>query len=210
MFDDIDEAIEEIRKGNFVVVVDNEDRENEGDLVIAAEKVTAEKINFMTKYGRGLVCMPVCKERLEDLDIKQMVKRNLGEEEAAFTVSIDHINSGTGISTKARALTIKKVLDKDSSYKDFKRPGHVFPLKARCGGVLEREGHTEAAVDLARLADFYPAGVLCEILNEDGTLARRDDLIEFCKRFNFKIISIEDLIGYRIKKEKPNEKMLAY
>lgn len=201
-FNTIEEAIDEIKKGNFVVVLDDEDRENEGDLIVAAEKVTTEKINFMTKYGRGLVCMPVEGKRLEELDIHQMVANNTDNHETAFTVSVDHKDTSTGISAGDRALTIRKILDKDSKVEDFRRPGHIFPLKSRKGGALKRAGHTEAAVDLAKLAGLFPAGVLCEIMNEDGTMARTDDLIKYASKFGFKIITVADLIAYRKKTEK--------
>lgn len=200
-FNSINEAIEEIRKGNFVVVLDDENRENEGDLIIAAEKVTTEKINFMTKYGRGLVCMPVEGERLEELNIHQMVANNTDNHETAFTVSVDHKNTSTSISAGDRALTIRKVLDENSKGEDFRRPGHIFPLKSRNGGVLKRAGHTEATVDLAKFAGLFPAGVLCEIMNEDGTMARTDELIKYANRFGFKIITVADLIAYRKKTE---------
>ncbi|MCB5559514.1 bifunctional 3,4-dihydroxy-2-butanone-4-phosphate synthase/GTP cyclohydrolase II [Anaerosalibacter bizertensis] len=200
-FNTIEEAIEEMKKGNFVVVLDDEDRENEGDLIIAAEKVTTEKINFMTKYARGLVCMPVEGERLEELNINQMVANNTDNHETAFTVSVDHKDTSTGISAGDRALTIRKILDKDSKVEDFRRPGHIFPLKSRKGGVLKRAGHTEAAVDLAKLAGLFPAGVICEIMNEDGTMARTNDLIKYASKFGFKIITIADLIAYRRRTE---------
>ncbi|MCR2043239.1 bifunctional 3,4-dihydroxy-2-butanone-4-phosphate synthase/GTP cyclohydrolase II [Anaerosalibacter massiliensis] len=201
-FNTINEAIEEVRKGSFVVVLDDENRENEGDLIIAAEKVTTEKINFMTKYGRGLVCMPVEGKRLEELNIHQMVAKNTDNHETAFTVSVDHKDTSTGISAGDRALTIKKIIDKNAKGEDFRRPGHVFPLKSRKGGVLKRAGHTEAAVDLAKLAGLFPAGVLCEIMNENGTMARTDDLIKYANKFGFKIITVADLIAYRRKTEK--------
>ena len=200
-FSTIEEAIEEMKKGNFVVVLDDEDRENEGDLIIAAEKVTTEKINFMTKYARGLVCMPVEGERLEELNINQMVANNTDNHETAFTVSVDYKDTSTGISAGDRALTIRKILDKDSKAEDFRRPGHIFPLKSRKGGVLKRAGHTEAAVDLAKLAGLFPAGVICEIMNEDGTMARTNDLIKYASKFGFKIITIADLISYRSRSE---------
>lgn len=200
-FNTIEEALEEIKKGNFVIVVDDEDRENEGDLIVAAEKVTTEKINFMTKYARGLVCMPIVGERLEELSIGQMVSENTDNHETAFTVSIDYKDTTTGISAGERAMTIKKVLDPNVSGEDFRRPGHIFPLKGREGGVLKRAGHTEAAIDLARLAGLYPAGVICEIMNEDGTMARTPQLIEFANKNDIKIITIADLIAYRRKNE---------
>lgn len=202
MFNSIEEAIEDFKAGKFIVVVDNENRENEGDLVTSAELITAEKINFMTKYARGLICVPICKERLEELKIPQMLENNSCPEETAFTVSVDHVDAGTGISAEDRALTIRKLVDESSKPEDFIRPGHIFPLRAKCNGVLEREGHTEAVSDLAKLAGMYPAGVLCEILNEDGTMARRDDLLKYCKKHNFKIITIDDLKEYILVKEK--------
>lgn len=196
-FNHIEEAIEDIRDGKIVVVIDDEDRENEGDLLMAAEKVTPEAINFMATYGKGLICMPLTEEYLKRLNIPQMVKDNTDNHETAFTVSIDHIETTTGISAYERALTIQKVLEKESTSNDFRRPGHIFPLKARKGGVLVRNGHTEAAVDLARLAGLKPGGVICEIMSKDGTMARTDELIEFCKIHNLKIITIKDLVEYR-------------
>lgn len=196
-FNHIEEAIEDIKDGKIVVVIDDEDRENEGDLLMAAEKVTPETINFMATYGKGLICMPLTEEYLKRLNIPQMVKDNTDNHETAFTVSIDHIETTTGISAYERALTIQKVLEKESTPNDFRRPGHIFPLKARKGGVLVRNGHTEAAVDLARLAGLKPGGVICEIMSKDGTMARTDELIEFCKIHNLKIITIKDLVEYR-------------
>lgn len=193
----VKEAIEEIKKGNMVIMLDDEDRENEGDLLMAAEKVTPEAINFMATYGKGLICMPLTEEYLKRLNIPQMVKDNTDNHETAFTVSIDHIETTTGISAYERALTIQKVLEKESTPNDFRRPGHIFPLKARKGGVLVRNGHTEAAVDLARLAGLKPGGVICEIMSKDGTMARTDELMEFCKIHNLKIITIKDLVEYR-------------
>lgn len=200
-FNTIEEAIEDIKLGKIIVVVDDEDRENEGDLLMAAEKVTPEAINFMAKYGRGLICMPIVEERLRKLNIAHMVERNTDSHQTAFTVSIDASDTTTGISAYERALTIKKVLDSDAEEKDFKRPGHVFPLEAKKGGVLKRAGHTEAAVDLARMAGLYPAGVICEIMNDDGTMARVPELMDFIKEHNLKIIKIADLIAFRRKQE---------
>lgn len=200
-FNSIEEAICDIKEGKMVIVVDDEDRENEGDLLMAAEKVTPEHINFMIKYGRGLVCMPIIGERLKELDLKQMVDINTDTNGTAFTVSIDSMDTTTGISAYERAHTISKVLDNSVKGEDFKRPGHVFPLEAREGGVLKRAGHTEASVDLARLAGFYPAGVICEIVGEDGKMARLPQLMEYSKEHNLKIINIADLIAYRRKKE---------
>ncbi|OSB12155.1 bifunctional 3,4-dihydroxy-2-butanone-4-phosphate synthase/GTP cyclohydrolase II [Paraclostridium bifermentans] len=196
-FNHIEEAIEDIRDGKIVVVIDDEDRENEGDLLMAAEKVTPEAINFMATYGKGLICMPLTEEYLKRLNIPQMVKDNTDNHETAFTVSIDHIETTTGISAYERALTIQKVLEKEATPNNFRRPGHIFPLKARKGGVLVRNGHTEAAVDLARLAGLKPGGVICEIMSKDGTMAKTDELIEFCKTHNLKIITIKDLVEYR-------------
>lgn len=200
-FNTIEEAIEDIKLGKVIVVVDDEDRENEGDLIVAAEKATPEAINFMAKYGRGLICMPTTEARLRELDIMPMVTKNTDSHETAFTVSIDAIETTTGISAYERATTILKVLDPNTKPQDFKRPGHVFPLQAKDGGVLKRAGHTEAAVDLAKMAGFYPAGVICEIMNEDGTMARVPELMEYVKEHNLKIITIADLIKYRKDKE---------
>lgn len=199
-FNTIQEAIEDIRKGKIIVVIDDPDRENEGDLLMAADMVTGESINFMAKYGRGLICMPIEEKRMKELNINPMVINNTDNHETAFTVAIDHIDTTTGISAFERALTIKKVLE-DSKPEDFRRPGHVFPLIAKEGGVLERIGHTEAAVDLAKLAGLKPAGVICEIMSEDGTMARTAELMEFAKAHNLKIITIADLVEYRKKEE---------
>lgn len=199
-FNTIQEAIEDIRKGKIIVVIDDPDRENEGDLLMAADMVTGEAINFMARYGRGLICMPIEEKRMKELNINPMVINNTDNHETAFTVAIDHIDTTTGISAFERALTIKKVLE-DSKPEDFRRPGHVFPLIAKRGGVLERIGHTEAAVDLAKLAGLKPAGVICEIMSEDGTMARTAELMEFAKAHNLKIITIADLVEYRKKEE---------
>lgn len=200
-FNTIEEAIEDIRAGKMIVVVDDEDRENEGDLLMAAEKATPEAINFMAMYGRGLICLPMTKARLKELNIHQMVEKNTDSHETAFTVSIDGINTTTGISAFERAATIQKVLEPDTVPEDLRRPGHVFPLEAREGGVLKRAGHTEAAVDLPRLAGLKPAGVICEIMNEDGTMARVPQLLEYVKEHRLKIITIADLIAYRRRTE---------
>lgn len=200
-FNTIEEAIEDIKEGKIIVVVDDEDRENEGDLLMAAEKVTPEAINFMAKYGRGLICMPILGDRLNDLDIPQMVQHNTDNHQTAFTVSIDAMETTTGISAYERSLTIQKVLDPNTKATDFRKPGHIFPLEAREGGVLKRAGHTEAATDLARLAGLYPAGVICEIMSEDGTMARTPELMDFVAEHNLKIITIADLIAYRRKNE---------
>ncbi|MBP3041387.1 bifunctional 3,4-dihydroxy-2-butanone-4-phosphate synthase/GTP cyclohydrolase II [Bacillaceae bacterium Marseille-Q3522] len=200
-FNTIEEAIEDIKAGKMIVVVDDEDRENEGDIVMAAEKVTPEAINFMAKFGRGLICMPIAGERLKELQINSMVAENTESQQTAFTVSIDALETTTGISAFERAMTIKKVLDKNASAADFRRPGHIFPLEAKNGGILKRAGHTEAAVDLAVEAGLYSAGVICEIMNEDGTMARVPELFEFVKQHQLKIITIADFIAYRKKKE---------
>ena len=204
-FNTIEEAIEDIKKGKMVIVVDDPDRENEGDLVIAAEKITPEAVNFMAKEGRGLICLSLLPDRCKELDLPLMTDRNTDPKGTAFCVSIDaHPKYGTttGISAYDRAITIKLAVSPEAKPQDFIRPGHIFPLKARQGGVLERTGHTEASVDLARLAGLYPAGVICEIMKEDGTMARLPDLIEFAKKYNLKIITIADLVQYRLKKEK--------
>ena len=187
-FNTVEDAIKDIKKGKIIIVVDNPNRENEGDLLMAAEKVTGETINFMAKYGRGLICMPVEEERLKKLKIESMVEKNTDNHETAFTVAIDHIDTTTGISAFERALTIKKVLDKNSKPDDFRRPGHVFPLIAKKGGVLERNGHTEAAVDLPKLAGLKGAGVICEIMKDDGTMARTPDLIKFSNYVHLQIL----------------------
>ena len=201
-FNTIEEAIEDIRQGKMVIMVDDEDRENEGDLVIAAEKVTPEAINFMAKYGRGLICLALTPERCDELQLPLMAPEGNALHGTAFTVSIDAREGiTTGISAADRAHTIKVAIDPKTKPSDLVRPGHVFPLRARKGGVLKRAGHTEGSVDLARLAGLYPAAVICEIMNEDGTMARVPQLMEFAKRFNLKIITIADLIKYRLRTE---------
>jgi len=199
----IEEAIEEIKAGKVIIVVDDEDRENEGDFIAAAEKVTPEMINFMATHGRGLICTPLTEKRCEELELNLMVTNNTVLHETQFTVSIDLIGNGctTGISVHDRAKTIKSLVSPDTKPSDLGRPGHIFPLRAKKGGVLRRTGHTEAAVDLARLAGFQPAGILVEILNEDGSMARLPQLIEVAKKFDLKIISIEQLIEYRLKND---------
>ncbi len=201
-FSTIEEAIEDIRQGKMVVVVDDEDRENEGDLVMAAEKVTPEAINFMATYGRGLICMPVEGKRLDELELPAMVNNNTDPHATAFTISVDAKECTTGISAYERAMTVKAILNPATRPSDLRRPGHIFPLRAKEGGVLRRAGHTEAAVDLARLAGLYPAGVICEIMKEDGTMARVPELMEFVKTHGLKIITIADLIQYRRRNEK--------
>lgn len=203
IFSSIPEAIKDFKKGKAVIIVDDPNRENEGDIVFAAEKITPEKINFMAKYGRGLICVSLLEKRLQELEIPLMVSSPEIPREAAFTVSVDaRYGITTGISAYDRAVTIKKLVDENSKPKDFVRPGHVFPLIYREGGVLVRAGHTEASVDLAKLAGLYPAGVICEIMHEDGTMARLPELIKFAKKFGLKIITISDLIKYLRYKEK--------
>jgi 3,4-dihydroxy 2-butanone 4-phosphate synthase/GTP cyclohydrolase II len=198
----VEEAIEAIRRGEMVIVVDDEDRENEGDLVLAAEKVTPEKINFMAKHARGLICVPMAQERLDELGLRLMVPKGASDNTCAFTVSVDARHGiSTGISAYDRAKTIKTLIDPNTKPSDLIQPGHVFPLRARPGGVLQRAGHTEASVDLARLAGLYPAAVICEIMNEDGTMARLPQLLKFAEKHNLKIISIADLIKYRLQRE---------
>ncbi|MCK4404607.1 MAG: bifunctional 3,4-dihydroxy-2-butanone-4-phosphate synthase/GTP cyclohydrolase II [candidate division Zixibacteria bacterium] len=199
----IEEAIEDIKQGKMVIVVDDADRENEGDMILAAEKVTPEAINFISKFARGLVCVPLTRERIEQLDLSPMVKVNTAKMGTRFTVSVDAMyNTTTGISTHDRAQTIKTLIDPKTLPEELARPGHIFPLQAQDGGVLSRAGHTEATMDLARLAGLYPAGILCEIMDEDGRMARLPSLLEMAKRFDLKIISVKDLIEYRIRKEK--------
>ena len=206
----IEEAIQDIKDGKIIIVVDDEDRENEGDFICAAEKITPEIINFMATHGRGLICTPITVKRAEELDLKKMVSSNTALHETAFTVSIDLIGQGctTGISAYDRSTGIKALVNNDTSPHDFARPGHIFPLIAENGGVLRRTGHTEAAVDLARMADLYPAGTLVEILNTDGTMARLPQLIELAKAHDLKIISIKDLVAYRMRTESLIEKKL--
>jgi 3,4-dihydroxy 2-butanone 4-phosphate synthase/GTP cyclohydrolase II len=202
-FDSIEEAIEDIRAGKMVIVLDDEDRENEGDLVMAAEKVTPEAINFMRKEAGGLICVPLLGDRLDELHIPQMVKANTAVHETAFTVSVEARGlTTTGISAHDRAVTIQRLLDPDAAAADFLRPGHTFPLRARAGGVLVRAGQTEASVDLARLAGLYPAGVICEIMAEDGTMERLDGLREYADRHGLRLITVKDLIAYRMRTEK--------
>ena len=196
----IEEAIEDIRQGKVIIVVDDEDRENEGDFIAAAEKVTPEMINFMATHGRGLICAPLTESRCKELDLNLMVTNNTVLHETQFTVSVDLIGHGctTGISVHDRAKTIQFLVDDNTKPEDLGRPGHIFPLRAKQGGVLRRTGHTEASIDLARLAGFKPAGILVEILNEDGSMARLPQLLEVAKKFDLKIVSIEDLVAYRM------------
>ena len=203
MLDTIHEAIEEIKKGNIIIVVDDENRENEGDFVCAAQKTTPEIINFMAKHGRGLICAPLTESRCEELQLGLMVGKNTSLHETPFTVSVDLIGHGctTGISASDRAKTIRALVDPQTKPSDLGRPGHIFPLKAKEGGVLRRTGHTEAAIDFPRLAGLAPAGVLVEIMNEDGTMARLPDLRKVANQFNLKLVSINDLIKYRLERE---------
>ena len=196
----IDEAINDIRNGKVIIVVDDENRENEGDFLAAAEKVTPEMVNFMATHGRGLICTPLTEKRCKELELGMMVTNNTDPMETAFTVSVDLRGKGvtTGISASDRALTIKSLIDKETKPFDLARPGHIFPLRAKEGGVLRRTGHTEAAIDFARLAGLQPAGVIVEIMNEDGTMARLPQLLEVAKKFDIKIVSIEDLVAYRM------------
>lgn len=201
--DRIEDAIEAIRNGEIIIVVDDEDRENEGDFICAAEKTTPEMVNFMVKEGRGLMCTPLTRKRCEELELDMMVGKNTAQHETAFTVSVDLLGNGctTGISASDRSKTIQALVDKNTKPEDLGRPGHIFPLRAAEGGVIRRSGHTEAAIDLAVLAGLQPAGVLIEILNEDGTMARLPQLFEIAKKFNLKLVSIKDLIEYRLEKE---------
>ena len=200
----IEEAIADIKAGKIIIVVDDEDRENEGDFICAAELVSPEMINFMATHGRGLICTPIEESRADELDLKPMVPENTALHETAFTISIDLLGHGcsTGISAYDRATGMRWMTNPSAKGVDFARPGHIFPLRSKTGGVLRRTGHTEAAVDLARLSGLYPAGVLVEILNADGTMARLPQLIEIAKRFDLKIISIDDLVAYRMRTER--------
>jgi 3,4-dihydroxy 2-butanone 4-phosphate synthase/GTP cyclohydrolase II len=201
-FNTIEEAIEEIRNGKMIIVVDDEDRENEGDIVVAAEKVTPEVINFMTKYARGLICVPISEKKAKQLCLDLMVGKNEDNQKTAFTVSVDHNSSTTGISAFERAKTVQELANPQSSFDDFNRPGHIFPLIAKEGGVLSRTGHTEAAVDLACLAGLELTGCICEIMHDNGEMARVPDLFKFAEKHNLKIVTIADLIEYRRHHEK--------
>jgi 3,4-dihydroxy 2-butanone 4-phosphate synthase/GTP cyclohydrolase II len=204
----IEEAINDIRNGKVIIVVDDENRENEGDFLAAAEKVTPEMVNFMATHGRGLICTPLTENRCKELELGMMVNNNTDPMETAFTVSVDLRGKGvtTGISASDRALTINALINKDTKPFDLARPGHIFPLKAKEGGVLRRTGHTEAAIDFARLAGLQPAGVIVEIMNEDGTMARLPQLLKVAKKFDIKIVSIEDLVAYRMEHDSLIEK----
>src|SRR5512135_823534 len=201
-FNTIDEAIEDITNGKMVILVDDEDRENEGDLCMAAEKVTPTAINFMAKYGRGLICLSLAPQRVEELQLPMMTDENTSQFGTAFTVSIEAKKGvTTGISASDRATTILTAIDPKMGPEDLARPGHVFPLRAKPGGVLQRAGQTEGSVDLARLAGLYPAGVICEIMSDDGTMSRVPELIEFSRKHGLKIVTIKDLIKYRMRTE---------
>ncbi|MFA6924603.1 MAG: bifunctional 3,4-dihydroxy-2-butanone-4-phosphate synthase/GTP cyclohydrolase II [Bacteroidales bacterium] len=209
-FNKIKEAIEDIKAGKIIIVVDDESRENEGDFVVAAEKTTTETVNFMAKYGRGLICAAITEERCHELNLELMVSKNTSSHETSFTVSVDLLGHGctTGISASDRAKTIRALANTKIKPEDLGRPGHIFPLRAKEGGVLRRAGHTEATVDLAKLAGLQPTGALVEIMNDDGSMARLPELLEIAKKFNLKIISIEDLIAYRIKNESLIERVV--
>jgi 3,4-dihydroxy 2-butanone 4-phosphate synthase/GTP cyclohydrolase II len=203
ILDSIESAIEDIKQGKLIIVVDDEDRENEGDFLTAARNVTPEVINFMSKYGRGLICAPLVEERCAELELDLMVNNNTALHETAFTVSIDLLGHGctTGISAHDRSKTIQALIDPATTPADLGRPGHIFPLRAKKGGVLRRAGHTEATIDFARLAGFEPAGVLVEIMNEDGSMARLPELLEIAKKYDLKIVSIKDLVEFRLKRD---------
>jgi 3,4-dihydroxy 2-butanone 4-phosphate synthase/GTP cyclohydrolase II len=208
MFCSVDEAIEEFRNGRLLIIIDDEDRENEGDFVCAAEFITSEIVNFMTKNGRGMICTPATGKRLDQLGISLMVDSNSALHGTQFTVTIDaKEGTSTGISASDRAITIKKIIDENSKSDDFARPGHIFPLRALDEGVLRRAGHTEAVVDLCKLANLQPIGVLCEILNDDGKMARTPDLLKVAEKFKIKILTVKDLIEYRLRKERLIEKV---
>jgi len=209
VFDTIEAAISELKQGRPIIVVDDEDRENEGDLIALADGATPEVINFMITEARGLVCAPITKERAEALDLPPMVTRNTDYHGTAFTVSIDHVSTTTGISAHERSLTIKALIDPEAKAGDFRRPGHIFPLIAKDGGVLRRAGHTEAAIDLAKLSGSKPAAVICEIIKEDGSMARLPDLVEFKEKHGLKLITIQELIRYRNAKEKLVERAVS-
>lgn len=210
-FDSIESAIEDIKEGKVVIVVDDEDRENEGDFLTAARNMTPELVNFMAKEGRGLICVPLTEERCDELDLDLMVGKNTATHETAFTVSVDLLGNGctTGISAQDRSKTIIALIDEDTKKEDLGRPGHIFPLKAKAGGVLRRAGHTEAAIDLSRMAGFEPAGCIVEIMNDDGSMARLPDLIHVREKFGLKLISIEQLIKYRLENESLIQRVIS-
>ncbi|MFC5448027.1 bifunctional 3,4-dihydroxy-2-butanone-4-phosphate synthase/GTP cyclohydrolase II [Paenibacillus aestuarii] len=201
-FNLIDDAIQDLMQGKVIIVVDDEDRENEGDFIALSEKATPEVINFMIKEGRGLVCVPITEERAQELDLPPMVARNTDYHGTAFTVSVDHIETSTGISAHERSQTVQALISSRTRPQDFRRPGHIFPLIAKKGGVLRRAGHTEAAIDLARMCGSYPSAVICEVIKEDGTMARVPDLMEIAAKHDLRIITIQDMIHYRNQKEK--------
>lgn len=201
MFHTIEEALEELKNGSMIIVVDDEDRENEGDLVAFAEKATPDMINFMITHGKGLVCCPITEQRASELKLPLMVANNTDTHQTAFTVSVDHITNTTGISAQERSDTIRALINPEARPQDFRRPGHIFPLIAKDGGVLQRAGHTEAAVDLAKLCGADPCGIICEIIKEDGTMARIPDLFLFAEKYGLKIITIADLIRYKTLRE---------
>ena len=211
MLDSIESAIEDIKAGKLVIVVDDDEREDEGDFITAARNITPEVINFMTKHGRGLICVPLLDERCNELGLELMVNNNTALHETAFTVSVDLLGHGctTGISAHDRAKTIRALIDPTTKPEDLGRPGHIFPLRAKKGGVLRRAGHTEAAIDLARLAGFEPAGVLVEIMNDDGSMARLPQLKKVAEKFDFKLVSIKDLIEYRLKRDSLIEEIVS-
>ena len=196
-FNTIEEALEDLRRGKIILVTDNEDRENEGDFICAAQFATTENINFMATHGKGLICMPMSEEYVEKLKLPQMVENNTDNHETAFTVSIDHLTTTTGISAVERSITALACVKKDAKPEDFRRPGHMFPLKAKKNGVLERNGHTEATVDLCRLAGLKECGLCCEIMREDGTMMRTEELSKLAQQYQMKFITIKDLQDYR-------------
>lgn len=208
-FHSIEVALDELKKGRVIIVVDDEDRENEGDFIALAEKATPEVINFMITHGRGLVCAPITEERARELDLPPMVHYNSDQHETAFTVSVDHVSATTGISAHERSATIQALIDVDTRPDHFRRPGHIFPLIARKGGVLQRAGHTEAGVDLAQMCGSYPAAVICEVIKADGSMARVPDLMQIAAEFDLAIITIQDLIQYRNRKEKLVERVVS-
>ncbi|MGV2968080.1 bifunctional 3,4-dihydroxy-2-butanone-4-phosphate synthase/GTP cyclohydrolase II [Paenibacillus sp. FSL R5-0623] len=209
ILDTIEEAIYDLMRGKPVIVVDDEDRENEGDFIALAEKATPEVINFMITEGRGLVCVPITQQRADELNLKPMVQQNTDFHGTAFTVSVDHKDTTTGISAHERSITVKGLIDPEAKAGDFRKPGHMFPLIAKDGGVLRRAGHTEAAVDLAIMCGSYPAGVICEVIKEDGTMARLPDLQEIARKHDLKLISIQDMIRYRNEKEQLVQREVA-